>query len=58
MAGDRNPIQTNIEFVDMLMRGELPPVVVRVDKQSIAQIMLAFLLTFILITLVNRMFKK
>lgn len=58
MPEAKNPIQTNIEFVDMLMRGELPPVVVRVDKQSIAQIMLAFLLTFILITLVNRMFKK
>lgn len=58
MPEARNPIQTNIEFVDMLMRGELPPVVVRVDRQSIAQIMIAFLLTFILVSLVSRMLKK
>jgi hypothetical protein len=48
----------DIKLIQMLMDGELPPVNVRLETKNIIEIMAAVVITWVLIMMINSMFKK
>jgi hypothetical protein len=48
----------DIKLLQMLADGELPPVNVRLQTENIIQIMVAVIVTWVLIMMINTMFKK